>query len=606
MKKLALLIYFSFSIFFFQYLNAQEFYICDSNGNLGKVNLKDCSYKAIPLIKTVAFFTDITFHPNGKLYGCASGSLYEIDTLPNSRPRLVASSNFAGSTSLTADKNGIIYGADTELWSYNPATNQYKRHGPMKAGNQPVYAGGDLTFYNGNLYVASDKNQIVELNIDQPTASSIAFTIPSKDTIFGIMSSKDCDKVRTYVTNNRANSDIFEINWLSKTTSYVCTIPVRVYGAASRYEFLASKPDTTLVESLTCDPTQAKTTTQTLKNSLNCDSLVTTKIIYVKPNTTTLSKTLCDGDSLLFGNKYFKQNGTYALTLQSQWGCDSLISLTLNVLKKDTVSLNKITCNPQKVGILKELLKNKQGCDSLVFTNFSLKNAVNFSQKISLCEGLSLSVGDTSLKTTGIYVKTLKTSEGCDSTLTTYLTVTSLNLKMPQDTFINLGDSIRLTAFTQATNPLKLKWTPSESVHCDTCFSTWARPLSPTAYRLSLYDTLSKCRKDGTVIIRIKTDCAVFVPSAFSPNGDGSNDKLMVYLDSKCIKKIKRYAIFNRWGDLMAESHTESPDFPREWELWDGLLGAKTADNAVYAYLIEVEYINGQTQVLAGDVTLMR
>jgi gliding motility-associated-like protein len=587
-------------------LKAQEFFICDDVGNIGKVNLQNCSYKSIPLKKIVPFFTDITFHPNGKLYGCVNGSIYEIDTLPNSTPQIVASSPYAYSTSLTADKNGIIYGADGELWSYNPATNQFRRHGIMKVGSEFIAAGGDLTFYNGNLYVASDRNKMVQLNIDQPFASSFVFSFASRDTIFGIMSYKDCDKVRTFSSNNRKNSDIYEIDWQTKTTNIVCTIPVKVYGAASRYEFLASKPDTTLIELTTCDINKVKTMTQSLKNTFNCDSLVTTKITYAKPDPTAFQKTICGGDSLLFGNKFYKEEGIYNYTFQSKSGCDSLVTLTLNVLKQFTLSLDKTTCNLKKVGIQKDVFKNTQGCDSIVFTNFSFKNDIRFNQKSSICSGQSLNVGDTVLKTSGMYVKTLKNTEGCDSVVTTDLTVTLLDLTMPRDTFVGLGDSIRLTGFTQATMPLQWKWTPKELVNCDTCFSTWARPLSATAFRLVVFDTLSKCRKEGTVVIRPKIDCNVFVPNAFTPNGDGVNDKLNIYLDSKCVKKVNRYAIFNRWGDLITESQAVSPDFPKEWELWNGLIADKVAPNEVYVYVIEIEYINGQTHIVSGDAALIK
>jgi gliding motility-associated-like protein len=587
-------------------LKAQEFFICDDVGNIGKVNLLDCSYTSIPIKKIVPFFTDITFHPNGKLYGCVNRNIYEIDTQPNSSPRFVASSDFAYATSLTADKNGIIYGADGILWSYNIATNQFRSHGFMKVGSEYITAGGDLTFYNGNLYVASDKNKMVQLNIDQPTASSFVFSFASRDTIFGIMSYKDCDKVRTFATNNRKNSDIYEIDWLTKTTNIVCTIPVKVYGAASRYEFLASKPDTTLLELTTCDPNKAKTTTQTLKTSFNCDSIVTTKITYAKPDPTSFQKTLCEGDSFLFGNKFYQQTGIYNHIFQSKYGCDSLVSLTLNVLKKDTFSQNKTTCNPLKVGIQKDILKNTQGCDSIIFTNFSFKNDIRFNQKQNICSGQSLNVGDTLLKTTGVYVKILKNKEGCDSTVTTDLTVTALDLVMPRDTIVGLGDKIRITGIAQAITPLQWKWTPKDLVSCDTCFSTLARPLSTTAFRLVVFDSLSKCRKEGLVTIQIKTDCAAFVPNVFSPNGDGANDKLNIYLDTKCIKKVNRFSIFNRWGDLIIESQATSSDFPREWELWDGLIAGKVAPNEVYVYVIEIEYINGQTHIVSGDAALIK
>jgi gliding motility-associated-like protein len=593
MTKKSVYLFTALLYIFPSFLQAQEFFICDDVGNIGKVNLDACSYKSITLNKVVRFFSDITFHPNGKLYGCSNNNLYEIDTLPDTSPRLVARTS--SSTSLTADKNGLIYGADNILWSYNLANSQFRNHGLIRVGNEIIQAGGDLTFYNGNLYVSTDKNKMVQLDIENPNLSSYILNFSSRDTIYGIMSYKDCDKVRTFATSNNRNSEIFEIDWLTKATNSICKIPVRVYGAASRYEFLASKSDTTFIDLTTCDSTQAKTTTQLLKNSQNCDSIVANRISYIGSPPTYETFFTCDSSKTPLS----------ILRLKNQKGCDSLVYKTGILIKKDTTLIERKTCDPQKVGLKKDILKNKLGCDSLIFTNFSLTNNISFTQKINLCEGENVRVGDTTYKTTGVYVKTLKNTDGCDSTITTQLTVNILDLTMPKDTLINLGDSIRLTAFSQTQTPIKWKWTPKTYLSCDTCASTLTRPLSATQYRLTVSDTSGKCRKEGAVYLRTQAACPSFVPTAFSPNGDGVNDKLAIFLDLKCVKKVKRYAVFTRWGNLVSESQGLSFENIRELPLWDGLIDGKTAPTEVYVYFVELEYINGETEIIRGDATLL-
>ena len=720
-------------------LFAQDFFICDDRGDIGKVDLQNCSYKRIPLSRSGVFIGDITFHPNGKLYGVSNKNFFELDTLPNT-PSVPINVTIPSSSSLTADNNGVIYGAGSQYWSYNPATQIFKNYGYMVAQGDTVRAAGDLTFYNGDLYVASTKNQLVQINLQDPKNCKVFMTFALQDTILGIVTFKGCDGTKTYaIKYGEISSDILEIDWQNKKTKFVCTVPVAIYGAASRFEFLASKPDTTIIEQITCDSSKAKVTTQRLKNVLNCDSLVTTKIVFggstptfttfntcetnkaktdtirlinfrgcdsliirtgiLKDDTTTISQTICQGDSLYFGNQYYKKNGSYYygfkrtlrcdsvvnlklvinlppnqvtnywvcetqkvksdtvkkkfLTIcdtafitnyrlapriqdlksvdksicfgdkfawdnkfidqtgsykavfKNEYGCDSTVTLNLTKLSKDSLFQEKPTCNPNKVGNVRAVLKNQKGCDSIVLTKYFLRSEINFNQKKSICEGMFFQVGDTTYKSSGIYVKKIKTTEGCDSIITTDLSVVSLDLKMPQDTILNLGDSVQLNPISRSNVPVLWQWSPKTYLSCDTCAATWSNPLSPTYYRLVMYDPLSKCRKEGSTYVRVKSECPTFIPNAFSPNDDGVNDVLKIYL-SKCVKKVKRFAVFNRWGNQIVLTDNVPKDTEREIEIWNGLINGKFAPNETYVYYVEVEYINGVIDILKGDVNLVR
>jgi gliding motility-associated-like protein len=168
-----------------------------------------------------------------------------------------------------------------------------------------------------------------------------------------------------------------------------------------------------------------------------------------------------------------------------------------------------------------------------------------------------------------------------------------------------MGDSVRLIPLSITTLPIKWQWTPKDFIDCDTCPAIWAKPPVPTKYRLLIYDTLSKCEKEGFVSVNTNTNCAVFIPTAFSPNDDRVNDVLKIYLD-KCIKRVKRFGLYSRWGNQIIESNFSTQDSPRELDLWDGFIEGKVASNEVYVYFVEVEYINGASKIIAGDVTLVR
>jgi CHU_C Type IX secretion signal domain len=70
-------------------------------------------------------------------------------------------------------------------------------------------------------------------------------------------------------------------------------------------------------------------------------------------------------------------------------------------------------------------------------------------------------------------------------------------------------------------------------------------------------DKSNTCHKNGNIIIRVKQGCNVFIPTAFSPNSDGINDVFSIYWDN-CLKSIKRFAVFNRWGNLVTSQDDTS------------------------------------------------
>jgi gliding motility-associated-like protein len=91
------------------------------------------------------------------------------------------------------------------------------------------------------------------------------------------------------------------------------------------------------------------------------------------------------------------------------------------------------------------------------------------------------------------------------------------------------------------------------------------------------------------------------LPTAFSPNGDGNNDRF--YVRGGGIEKSD-LKIFNRWGQLVFES----VDAPANEEAygWDGTYKGKDQEMEVYAYVLNVTYIDGTTAQRKGNVTLLR
>lgn len=107
------------------------------------------------------------------------------------------------------------------------------------------------------------------------------------------------------------------------------------------------------------------------------------------------------------------------------------------------------------------------------------------------------------------------------------------------------------------------------------------------------------CRDSVVKIIRIDDDYALYVPNAFSPNADGTNDIFKAI--GLGIRDFKMY-IFDRWGNQVF--YSEKID-----KGWDGTFQAKGGDvvqEDVYVWKIEAKSVKGDKKLLAGTVSLIK
>lgn len=106
------------------------------------------------------------------------------------------------------------------------------------------------------------------------------------------------------------------------------------------------------------------------------------------------------------------------------------------------------------------------------------------------------------------------------------------------------------------------------------------------------------CYDSASVKVTVfKTNPYVFVPSAFTPNGDGLNDVIRPIAVG--VQKINYFRIFNRWGQLVFSTTANGHG-------WDGTIGGALQGSNVYVWMVSaVDYI-GKPIFLKGTVTLIR
>ncbi len=96
----------------------------------------------------------------------------------------------------------------------------------------------------------------------------------------------------------------------------------------------------------------------------------------------------------------------------------------------------------------------------------------------------------------------------------------------------------------------------------------------------------------------------LYIPNVFSPNGDGINDRFFISGDASQIESIHTFRIFDRWGEVLYEALSISPN--DESKGWDGYYQNQGLNPGVFTYVAEVEYVDGVVEVVTGDFTLVK
>ena len=121
--------------------------------------------------------------------------------------------------------------------------------------------------------------------------------------------------------------------------------------------------------------------------------------------------------------------------------------------------------------------------------------------------------------------------------------------------------------------------------------------------RRFIFSLNNGCGDTASVDVRVNARQTLFVPNVFTPNGDGVNDVFTIYAGPD-VRIIKRFMIFDRWGELVHEATEFAPGSINAG--WDGTFKGKQMNPGVFVYYVEAETVDGRTATRKGDVTLAR
>lgn len=204
----------------------------------------------------------------------------------------------------------------------------------------------------------------------------------------------------------------------------------------------------------------------------------------------------------------------------------------------------------------------------------------------------------------GVYNVIVQDSNGCEhDEVVTINAPEELELYMDDVVELKLGDTYDFPTQTNRGISLisTIKWTPEINLSCIDCLNPSVTPTESIRYELFTVDTLG-CKAENSTLLLVDERPDIFIPSAFSPNGDGENEVFTIYADADVVSLVLEFEIFSRWGEIIHAYYNFPPN--NESYGWDGTHKTDAMNENVFIYRIKVLLTDGTTKELTGDVTL--
>ena len=202
----------------------------------------------------------------------------------------------------------------------------------------------------------------------------------------------------------------------------------------------------------------------------------------------------------------------------------------------------------------------------------------------------------------GDYTIWVRDIKGCrDSIDASIIDPPPLFVDAGADVTIDLGENTGLEAVPS--NPMvDFSWMPDTFLTCYNCHDPTAEPPNTTTFTATITDAVG-CTASDDVTVFIVKNRPIYIPNAFSPNGDGTNDNFILY-GGKSARKIQLLRIFNRWGALIFEG--QDLDLGDVSQGWDGTFKGEILSPDVFAFYALIEFIDDEVILYEGDLTILK
>lgn len=331
-----------------------------------------------------------------------------------------------------------------------------------------------------------------------------------------------------------------------------------------------------------------------------CQSSDTVEVVALESQSTTLTDAVCSGQDYAengfeLSSSTLANTNTYTAsrTLTAENGCDSVVTLHLDILPNYEIAFEQRACNQYvwegetytESGEYVMHYTSVDGCDSTLTLRLSIGHPEENDVDVISCGSYDWN-GETFLES-GDYEKTFLSSHECDSLVRLHLTVvdTSLRASESNPDFCSTLE----TVLSVEGNFDNYVWNTGETA-----------PFI-TATQSGLYSvTASNYACERVAVFHIPNcPLILYIPNAITPSkSDGLNDVLHLSAYAQNMIGDFNISIFNRWGELVFVSNDKN-------FTWDGRKDGKLMVNAIYSYLIVCTDRDGKSHRFTGFITVL-
>ena len=209
------------------------------------------------------------------------------------------------------------------------------------------------------------------------------------------------------------------------------------------------------------DKTRSGVYRHKMQSALHCDSIVTLHLFVAPKQETTEFDTICFGTSIVWHGKTYDRSGLYNDTLQTMYGCDSIVYFNLTVRDQITGVEKRTICYGGKyiwngeeytaAGKYNKTLTSVTGCDSIATLELEVSDIIFADpQQETICHGTTYTWNGKVYDKAGTYRDTIQSVYGCDSVNTLILTIAPMIQGAPLEQTICYGSSYTWNGKTYA------------------------------------------------------------------------------------------------------------------------------------------------------------
>lgn len=309
------------------------------------------------------------------------------------------------------------------------------------------------------------------------------------------------------------------------------------------------------------------------------DAATTTWMPASYLNNTTIHTVICTPDTSI----------TYIVQSSNALGCSVSSTVEVNVIEPFSVVTSPDTsfCSNGKVDLRVDVLGKKSGTYIYDWNNDNLLNngsIANPTASVSQTTQFTVTVTNAVCNTSD--VGTVNVSVFAPPVITS---ITDMTTVKPLE---------EVKVYATADQPVSFNWQATDELSCTECQAAVLTPQVAQYVKVTATATTG-CSASDSVLVQVQgcPENEVFVPNAFTPNGDGNNDEFKPY--SNILAEMNYLRVFDRWGIMVYEGTDINSG-------WSGDYKGEKAQPGVYVYVMQAQCANGFSIDKKGSFTLLR